>query len=209
MIDPHTYALFVATAAILVLSPGPDMALILSRTLAAGPTAGLMTLLGTQVGNIVHAMLAGIGVSTIVLLFPVLFNLLKVAGVAYLLYLAVAAWRASTLRLEGHFQGRGHRGRHFIQGLANNLANPKMIVFFLALFPQFVRPDSGSLAVQSFILGTTLAVMAVAWMGFIVIAVGRFRTAVATSPTFLKLANRLACVTFVGLACRLAVQDSH
>lgn len=207
MIDIHTYVLFLATAAVLVLSPGPDTMFVLSRTVTSGTAAGLATLVGTQVGNVVHAMLAGIGVSTVILVFPVLFDVLKIAGVAYLLFFAVQAWRASATPTLLQSRSRaGSLTRCFVQGLTNNLANPKMIMFFLALFPQFVHPD-GSLAGQSLILGTTLALMAVAWMGLAVLAVGRFRTAVASNAMFLKLANRLAAMTFVGLACRLAVQE--
>lgn len=211
MLDLHAYALFLVTAVVLVLSPGPDTVLVLSRTLASGTAAGLMTLAGTQVGNVVHAVLAGVGVSTIVLLFPVAFTALKIAGVLYLVHLAVVAWRApATLHLDASVGGgRGHAGRYFVQGLANNLANPKMVAFFLALFPQFVRPEAGSLALQSAVLGLTLALMAVAWIGLVVAVVGRFRAAVASNTTFLKLANRLAAVTFAGLAFRLAVEESH
>jgi threonine/homoserine/homoserine lactone efflux protein len=84
-----------------------------------------------------------------------------------------------------------------------------MIAFFLALFPQFVRPEHGSLAIQSLILGTTLALVAIVWLGAIVVAIGRARHIVARNPTFLKLANRLAAATFLGLACRLAVQENR
>ncbi len=211
MIDLQTYALFLATAVVLVLTPGPDTVLVLSRTLASGTAAGSMTLLGTQVGNVIHALLAGIGVSTIILLFPFAFNVLKFTGVAYLVYLAVLAWRApATLELDPSLgSARVGPTRYFMQGLANNLANPKMIAFFLALFPQFVRPEHGSPAVQSLVLGTTLAAMALLWIGLIVVVVGQFRTAVASSARFLALANRLAAVTFFGLACRLAVQERH
>ncbi len=209
MFDPHTYWLFLATAAVLVLTPGPDTVLILSRTLASGAWPGLATLLGTQVGNVIHAVLAGIGVSTIILLFPVAYTALKVAGIAYLLYLAVAAWRAPARPpLDPSMAGTPRRpGRYFVQGLTNNLSNPKMIVFFLALFPQFVRPGHGSLALQSLLLGSTLAVLAVMWIGLMVALVGRFRDGVARNPVFLKLANRLVAATFFGLACRLAAEQ--
>jgi threonine/homoserine/homoserine lactone efflux protein len=211
MFDAHTYSLFLVTAAVLVLSPGPDTVLILSRTLASGTTAGLTTLVGTQLGNVFQAVLAGIGVSAIILLFPVAFTVLKLAGVTYLIYLAVQAWRApAVLELDPHLRSeQAGPGRYFVQGLMNNLANPKMISFFVALFPQFVRPDRGSLAVQSLILGMTLAVMAVAWIGLVVMAVGRFRATIASNTTFLRLANRLAAVTFVGLACRLAIEENR
>jgi threonine/homoserine/homoserine lactone efflux protein len=211
MLDPQSYAVFLATAVVLVLSPGPDTILVLSRALASGTRAGLTTLVGTQLGNVVHAVLAGVGVSTVILLFPVAYKALKVVGIAYLLYLAVTAWRApGTLDVAVPSAGRSPgAGRYLLQGLANNLANPKMIAFFLALFPQFVHPEAGSLVLQSFVLGSTLALMALAWIGLLVVAVGRFRALLATSGTFLKLANRLAAVTFAGLACRLALEESR
>lgn len=211
MFDPHTYALFLATAALLVLSPGPDTILILSRTLASGVPAGLMVLLGTQVGNVGQAVLAGLGVSTIILVFPFAFTLLKIAGIGYLLFLALMTWQAPTrLALDPTLAGKSTSlGRCFLQGLINNLANPKMIAFFLALFPQFIRPEQGSLALQSLLLGATLAVMALIWIGLVVLVVGRARAVIATNTTVLKLVNRLAAVTFVGLACRLAVQESR
>jgi threonine/homoserine/homoserine lactone efflux protein len=209
MIDPQTYYLFLLTALLLVLSPGPDTVLILSRTIASGSGAGLMTLFGTQAGNVVHSLLAGLGVSSIVLLFPYAFDILKYVGATYLVYLAVMAWRATaTLELDTRFsQECGGAMRYFYQGLTNNLVNPKMIPFFIALFPQFVRPEQGAVAAQSLLLGVTLAGMAIAWIGALVLLAGRFRSAVASSTTFLKLANRLAAVTFLGLACRLALDD--
>lgn len=209
MIDPQTYYLFLLTSLVLVLTPGPDTVLILSRTVATGTVAGTMTLLGTQAGNVVHAILAGLGVSTLVLLFPVAFDILKYVGAAYLVYLAVMTWRAPvTLELDTRLRGkRDGAFRYFYQGLVNNLVNPKMIPFFIALFPQFVHPENGAVALQSFILGVTLAGMAIIWLGAVVFVVGRFRSIVAGSTTFLKLANRLAAVTFFGLACRLAVQE--
>lgn len=209
MIDPQTYSLFLLTALVLVLSPGPDTVLILSRTLASGGRAGLMTLFGTQAGNVVHALLAGLGVSSIVLLFPVAFDALKYLGATYLAYLALMAWRTpAKLKFDTKIANkRGGALQYLYQGLTNNLLNPKMIPFFIALFPQFVHPEHGAVALQSFLLGVTLAGMAVVWIGALVLLVGRFRSVVASSTTFLKLANRLAAVTFFGLACRLAVQE--
>jgi threonine/homoserine/homoserine lactone efflux protein len=211
VLEPTSFYLFLATAVVLVVTPGPDTVLILSRTLASGARAGLMTLLGTQVGNMIHALLAGVGVSTVVLVFPYAFTAMKFLGVGYLIYLAVQAWRApATLDLQPGAHGRdGNAAAYFVQGLLNNLANPKMIAFFLALFPQFIHPEHGSLALQSLVLGTTLAAMAVGWIGLVVLLVARARAAVASSPGFLKAANRLASLSFLGLAVRLAVQENR
>jgi threonine/homoserine/homoserine lactone efflux protein len=209
MVDPHTYYLFLLTSLILVATPGPDTVLILSRTIATGSAAGLATLFGTQVGNLIHAVLAGLGVSTLVLLFPLAFDVLKYVGATYLVYLAVKAWQApDSLELEARLQNKaGGAIRYFYQGLINNLVNPKMIPFFIALFPQFVRPENGGVALQSFLLGATLACMAIVGIGAFVLAVDRFRSLVAGSRKFLKVANRLAAVTFFGLAYRLAVEE--
>lgn len=210
MLDPTTYYLFLATALVLVLTPGPDTVLILSRTIASGAWAGFMTLLGTQTGNVIHAVLAGIGVSTIVLLFPTAFLFLKLIGIAYLLYLAVQAWRTvDKISLKTETMASEKGSRYFLQGLVNNLANPKMVAFFVALFPQFIHPQNGAMALQSLILGLTLAGMAVLWIGFVVAVVGKFRSAVVTQPKFLRFANKLAAATFVGLAVRLALEPNR
>ncbi len=171
MLDLHAYRLFLAAALVLVLTPGPDTVPILSRTLASGARPGLATPLGTQLGNVVRAMLAGIGVSTVILLFPA-----------------------------------ARPGRFFVQELASNLSNPKMIAFFLALFAQFVRPEHGSLALQGVVLGRALAATGVMWIGMMAALVVQCRDGVLRHPAFPKLANRLAAVTFVGLACRLAAE---
>jgi threonine/homoserine/homoserine lactone efflux protein len=207
MIDFESYSFFIATALVLVVSPGPDTILVLSRTVASGTAAGLVTLLGTQTGNLIHAVLAGLGVSTLILFFPVAFEALKYLGAAYLLYLAWAAWRgADSMDLRADMTGQERPGRYFRQGLASNLANPKMIPFFIALFPQFIRPEHGPVGLQSLVFGLTLAGMALVWVGLLVIVAGKARNAIAGRRLFLRLANRLAAVTFAALACRLAMQ---
>lgn len=209
MVDPQTYYLFLVTALVLVITPGPDTVLILSRTIATGAASGMMTLFGTQLGNVVHALLAGLGVSTVVLLLPGAFDILKYFGAAYLVYIAVMTWQApTTLELDSKLRRTSEgRLRYFYQGFTNNLVNPKMIPFFIALFPQFVIPEKGNLPLQSFIIGMTLALMAIVWIGAVVLMVGRFRSIVASNTSFLKFANRLAAVTFLGLAARLLAQE--
>jgi threonine/homoserine/homoserine lactone efflux protein len=208
MIDPQTYYLFFLTALVLVLSPGPDMALILSRTLASGRSAGILTLLGTQTGIMLHALLAGLGVSSVILLLPQAFDILKYFGAAYLVFLAVMTWRAPVkMELDGDLKsGDGTALRYFYQGLVNNLVNPKMIPFFIALFPQFIRTENGAVALQSILLGTTLVGIAIVWLGALVLLIGRIRPALASSAGFLKLVNRLAAFIFVGLACLVLVE---
>jgi threonine/homoserine/homoserine lactone efflux protein len=206
--DANSYALFLATVVVLVVSPGPDTALVLTRTVASGRMAGLLTVIGTQIGNMIHALLAGLGISTLITLFPLAFDGLRYIGVAYLLYLAWSTWRAAGEpddRAEAA-PARRSAWRYIGDGLVNNLANAKMIPFFVALFPQFVRPENGAVGLQSLVLGLTLAGMATAWLGMLVVVIGRARNALTANALFLKVARRLAAATFVGLACKLATE---
>ena len=198
-----------ATALVLVITPGPDTVLVLSRTLASGTRAGLWTLAGTQAGNLMHAMLAGLGISTIILYFPVALPVLRFGGAAYLLYLAVKTWRVDPRLALSAGALRQHLGARalFIQGLTNNLVNPKVIPFFLALFPQFIKPDSGNVVLQSATLGMTVALIAMIWVGTLAVFVGRARSLAVRSEPVARFMQRAAALAFVGLAIRLVVKD--
>jgi len=216
VIEPRTYALFVATALVIIVTPGPDTVLVLSRTLASGRRAGLWAALGTQVGDFTQAMLAGLGVSTLLVRMPPVFAVLKWAGVVYLAWLAVAAWRArppapggaeatSGAGAGATVAGSGPAG-WVLQGLANNLTNPKMIPFFVALFQQFLSPAAGHVALQSLALGLTFAVLGMAWLSLFVWSIGWARVRFAHSEAFERGMRRAAAVVFLGLAARLAVE---
>ena len=216
MIAPATYALFVATAVVIIVTPGPDTMLVLSRTLASGPRAGLWAALGTQVGDFTQAMLAGLGVSTLLLRVPVAFEVLKWAGAAYLVWLGVAAWRSraqplgagpspAAARMSARNEQEGSPAAWALQGLVNNLVNPKMIPFFVALFPQFLAPAAGHVAAQSALLGGTFAVLGMAWLTIFTLSIGWARARAARSESFVRVMQRAAAVVFLGLAARLAI----
>jgi threonine/homoserine/homoserine lactone efflux protein len=208
MIEGSVYQLFLLTALIIVITPGPDTILVLSRTLATGGGAGLMTLLGTQTGNVIHAVLAGLGVSTLVLMVPWMFDFLKYLGAGYLIYLAIKLWYSSE-SVEINSQLTSSRNgylQYFYQGLINNLVNPKMIPFFIAIFPQFINPEKGNLALQSFFLGITLAVMAILILGIAISVATKMRNVISESSLFLNVANKFAAFVFLGLAIRLLTQ---
>lgn len=199
--DLHTYGMYLAAVVVLVITPGPDTALVLSRTLASGAKAGLLTLLGTQTGNILHSLFAGLGVSGLILLVPGAFQVLTLVGAAYLLWMAWGAWNAaSSSSMQREVT---EKKQYFRQGLLNNLVNPKVVVFFLALFPQFLHPEAGYMAAQSLLLGATLAGVAVLWIGGLVWLTGRMQRLSGPGGRFGMIANRLAAVVFAGLALRL------
>ena len=153
---------------------------------------------------------AAVGISSLVLLLPYAFDMLRVLGAAYLIYLGVLAWRAGgRLGLRGDLKSGGGAWRYYRQGLAANLVNAKMIPFFIALFPQFVTPGRGlaDLALQGAVLGGSLALIAVAYLSLLVALTGRARDAFVQRKSVIRLLNRAAAATFFALALRLAVSE--
>ncbi|MFD0467129.1 LysE family translocator [Nonomuraea thailandensis] len=141
----------------LVVIPGPNHLYITARGLSQGRVAGLVSALGVEIGTLVHIAAAAAGLSYVIARSATLYTVIKWAGVAYLVYLGIRA-----------FTGRqGAAGRPepqplrkvFLEGVLVNVFNPKTLLFFLALLPQFVRPESGSPALQVVVFGCTLLLL--------------------------------------------------
>jgi len=149
----ETLLIFSAACIALTSTPGPDMLLIASRTVAQGRTAGFLTLAGVQVGTVVHAIVAALGLSQLMLHVPAIYDVVRWAGAAYLVWLAWKTIRSA----RSHKPSMGNvthlsHCRIFSEGLLTNILNPKMAIFVLALFPQFYEPEAGPMVLQFFIL---------------------------------------------------------
>lgn len=207
MMDLATLLTFTAAAFALAATPGPDMLLVMTRSVAQGRTAGFVTLAGISLGCYFHAVIAGLSLSGVLLLAPVMFDIIRWAGAAYLLYLAVQAFRGA-----GGFQAPEKGGTAsrvalmtlFRQGLLTNMLNPKVALFFLALFPQFMQPDPDTALAQALILASVLNVAGGVVNGAIVLATGRLGAFLAARPAFVRWQNRLLGGVFAALALRLA-----
>src|SRR5438876_1838232 len=128
---------FTAAALLLIVTPGPDMTLFLGQTLRAGRARGFAAMLGASTGLTIHSLLAAFGLSALLAASAAAFTIVKIAGVAYLLWLAVGAIRhGSALTLSPEAGGRQPIGRVFLVGLGVNLLNPKIVMFFLTFLPQ-------------------------------------------------------------------------
>nr|WP_321525400.1 LysE family translocator [uncultured Cohaesibacter sp.] len=209
MPDFSTIMLFAAACAVLTATPGPDMLLIASRSVSQGRSAGFLTFAGIALGTYCHALAAALGLSQLLIAAPVAYDIIRWAGCAYLLYLA---WK--TIRTEGtHFAPtadlvRFSPKRIFGEGLATNLLNPKVSLFVLALFPQFVTPEAGSLVTQMLILATILNGIGFLVNGSVVMLSSHIRTHLAKVNRFgrfRKAPQYLLATVFAGLACRLAL----
>src|SRR5260370_23560962 len=156
MPDFSTIMLFAAAAVVLTATPGPDMLLIASRSVSQGRTAGFLTYAGIALGTYCHALAAALGLSQLFMTVPIAYEVVRWAGCAYLLYLAYKTIRADGVGFSPTSAlKRLSSKRIFAEGIATNLLNPKMALFVLALFPQFVRPE-GSMVAQMLLLATVL-----------------------------------------------------
>ncbi|MCR6481828.1 LysE family translocator [Amycolatopsis sp. OK19-0408] len=169
-----TYGAYVLFVVLVLIVPGPDTALVLKNSLAGGRRGGVLTALGIGSGNLVQGVAAALGLSALVVRSEPVFLALKWAGAAYLGYLGgkalVAAWRGNYRALERAAPTGGRRWR---EGFLGNLTNPKVLVFYLSMLPQFLTPDS-TLA-ESLLLAGTVGVLATLWQLVIVAGVHRIR----------------------------------
>lgn len=169
-VDPAAAAGVALVALGLVLTPGPNMLYLVSRSLAQGRRAGLISLLGTGLGFLVYLAAAVLGISAIFAAVPAAYLSLKIAGALYLLYLAWGLIRPGAQSVFEVDQLPADRPRRLIgMGLMTNLLNPKIAILYLSLLPQFVDPGRGSVAVQSLVLGSIQISIAVVVNGLIVI----------------------------------------
>jgi threonine/homoserine/homoserine lactone efflux protein len=137
--DTATMLAYTGASFLLFLTPGPDMSLWLSRTITSGRNAGLATLVGTNLGCVVHTLLAAFGVSALIAASPTGFLLLKIFGAVYLLWLAIDAIRnGSSLNVATTGTKKVNPLNSFLMGLSVNLTNPKVVLFFITFLPQFI-----------------------------------------------------------------------
>ncbi|MQB45580.1 LysE family translocator [Rhizobium sp. ICMP 5592] len=206
MPDLSTLALFAAAAVVLTATPGPDMLLIASRSVSQGRAAGFLTYAGIAFGTYCHALAAALGLSQLFMTVPIAYEVVRWAGCAYLLYLTY-----KTIRSEGASFSptsalkRLSNKRIFAEGLATNLLNPKMVLFVLALFPQFVSPEGESMIGQMLLLATILNGIGFVVNGSVIVVGSHIRARLVGFSRFPKLPQYLLATVFAGLACRLAL----
>lgn len=154
MIDPVVLLAFVPAALALNITPGPDMMLCLAQGMHSGHRAAWAASAGVSMGAFVHVTIAGLGLGALVAAFPWAFEMIRWIGVAYLVYLAVEAFRSHKIKA----RGAGMRPlRAFRAGLFTNLSNFKVIWFVLAFIPQFVVPEAGPVFLQFLMFGAMIA----------------------------------------------------
>ncbi|GII52951.1 lysine transporter LysE [Planotetraspora thailandica] len=194
----------------MVLTPGPNMAYLVSRSITQGRRAGLTSLTGVAMGFMAYLGATCFGLTAVFALVPEAYTAIKLIGAGYLLYLA---WK--TLKPGGVsvFQPKALRPdpprKLFMMGLVTNLLNPKAAVMYMSLLPQFIDPAAGHVMAQSFMLGSVQIVISMAINTVIVLTAGSLAAFLATRPTWLRF-QRYAMGTLLGaFAVKLAADRSR
>lgn len=192
---------FILSVILLSITPGADTVFILTKSIAGGYKQGLASVAGIVCGLFVHTSLAAFGLSVILMTSALLFNIVKIAGAAYLIYLGIMALKSkSNIKLED----KGDVVPFFTtfrQGFFTNILNPKVALFFLALLPQFVKSNAES-AVLFLILGLTFIFIGSLWSLFLVWASARMSQALRQSKFSFYL-NKAAGVIFIALGLNI------
>ncbi|WP_372411849.1 LysE family translocator [Streptomyces luteireticuli] len=207
MVSWHAIAGMALVALGLVLVPGPNMMYLVSRSVTQGRRAGLISLLGVAAGFLVYLLAAVAGIAALFAMVPVVHTGLKLAGAAYLAWLAWQALRpGGTSAFDPRPLPADPPRRLFTMGLVTNLLNPKIAVLYVSVLPQFVDPGRGSVPLQSLVIGLTQIVVAVTVNALIALTAGAVSTFLRARPSWLRGQRWVMGVVLGGMAVRVGVE---
>ena len=207
MIEPAKFALFIGVSWALILAPGPDMIYVITRGMAHGRRAGLLSAVGVVCGILVHTTAAAFGLTLILQTSALAFLFVKFAGAAYLIYLGIKAWLdKSTFTLQPPVSTAAS-GALFWQGVLSNVLNPKIAVFFLAFLPQFVDQGGSQVTLQMVFLGLTFAFFGLCFLLVVGYSSGALGGWLTRRPQYAQFFQRLAGAILISLGIRLAFAE--
>lgn len=211
MLDITHFGLFALSVLLLSITPGPDIAYVVGQSVANGRRAGLLSAAGVALGSCTHAVASAVGLTALIAASPVMFTVVKYAGAAYLIYLG-------SKMVLGTFVAKAAEGDDapqinaeaspvnlMLKGFITTLTNPKVLLFFISFFPQFVVPDGHHHGFSFLVLGLVYALIAfLTDLSFAILAGGAAR-AVSKSRTLQTLLDRIVGAAFIALGLRLAI----
>lgn len=206
ILDPTLTVAYVVLATALAVAPGPDVLFVVANGMRHKMKGAIASALGIGCGSFLHAIMAALGVSAVIAASPVAFDILRYAGAAYLAYLGLQALRAYwtyTNKLDvNESMVEVSTWNVFRRGLITNILNPKVVVFYLALLPQFINVELGSVGLQIFLLGCIHNAIGMLFLISIGLLAGKASGWLSTT-NFGKWLDGIAGVFFIGLAIRL------
>lgn len=201
-----TWFVFIVASLVLIATPGQDMVLVMSRSIAQGSAAGVVTAAGVSVGLIGHTVLATLGLGALLRASEWLFFAFKLVGAAYLVYIGVQLLRTKKAELTVSSAVPKSLLRLFVDGALSNISNPKIAVFYFAFLPQFVLPEAQHPTLSVFALGLTFAVLTFLVKGPVGLGAGILSAWLRARPRFLVWVFRTSGAVLVGLGLKLALE---
>jgi threonine/homoserine/homoserine lactone efflux protein len=205
MIDV-SWLLFTVASLLLIVTPGQDMVLVMSRSIAQGAAAGVVTAAGVSVGLVGHTVLATLGLGAILRTSEWLFLALKLVGAAYLIYLGISLLRTRTTELVVQTAANRSLARLFVDGALSNISNPKIAVFYFAFLPQFVLPGATQPTLSVFVLGLLFAALTFLVKGPVGFFAGLLSGWLRSRPGVLAWLYRSSGAVLVALGVKLAFE---
>lgn len=210
MIPINDLLIFALAALGLVITPGPNMIYLISRSITQGRWAGVISLAGVVVGFLVHILLVSFGLTAVLFNIPYAYFILKSLGVCYLLYLAIQSVLPNG---KGIFEIRedlkvDKPGKLFSMGFLTSALNPKIAVFYLSFFPQFIKIENGSVLTQSLELGVTQMLVSFSINLLIVITAAKVAKWFAKNPFWIRVQKWFMASVLSGLAIKMALDKS-
>jgi len=198
---------FMLIALGLVLTPGPNMIYLISRSLCQGPKAGLISLAGVVIGFVFYMVFAALGITALLMAVPFAYDALRLCGAMYLLYMA---WQAVKPGGRSPFQVKplAHDSpkKLLTMGLLTNLLNPKTAVLYLSLLPQFIVPEQGHVLMQSLVLGSTQILISMTFNALIALSAGYIAAFLTGRPLWMLVQRWLMATVLSSLAVRMLVE---
>ncbi|TCP57902.1 threonine/homoserine/homoserine lactone efflux protein [Tumebacillus sp. BK434] len=207
MFDLSTMITFLTVVIGLFLIPGPAVLLTATRTVQSGRTAGIMAGIGIAVGDCLHAALAALGLSALLLSSALAFQVVKFAGVAYLLYLGIRALRERPADPQLPAVAPAHPVKSFGLAILAELLNPKTALFFLAFLPQFVHPERGATVWQFLILGLLFALLGAVYTSLIALSIKPLSRLVKRISWLHRWSSKIIGSIYIGLGLKIAFQQ--
>lgn len=210
MIENASILGFAAIALLMVLTPGPNMLYLISRSICQGKKAGWISLCGVALGFVFYMCCAAMGLTALLFTVPFAYDAIRILGAIYLLWLA---WQAISLKNQPIFQAVHLQAdsplKLFLMGFLTNLLNPKIAMMYLSLLPQFIRPEQGSVFAQSLQLGALQILISIAVNGLIVYSAGSIALFLNQKPQWQKIQKWMMGTVLTALALRMLAEQKH
>ncbi len=204
----ENYYLFILTASILAITPGVDTIFVLNRTIFYGKYAGMSSALGILTGLLIHTILSALGLSVVLAQSAIAFMIIKYCGALYLIYLGVTKLVARQVAVQKNITPFKSHYKNFYTGLITNTLNPKVAIFFLAFFPQFINPFELNNPVPFLLLGLSFIAIGVIWFIFLIALSSFFANLTKGQTGFNRWVDKISGAVFIALGLKIAFEKS-